>query len=151
MSLKSIIILIAVLIPWTHTWGKIKPTFHFTNKNATMPVVVRGNVSSKVLIVFLHGGPGGTAMTKIGTRAFASLEEDYGIVYWDQRGANGSSGGTQKKWMNLSQYVEDLDVLVDQLKNRYHGSNIYLMGHDQEATLAAYGRDILPAFRGVAT
>jgi hypothetical protein len=28
--------------------------------------------------------------------------------------------------------------------------NIYLMAHDQEATLEAYGRDIIPQFSGVA-
>jgi len=30
-----------------------------------MPVVVRGNLESGILILFLHGGPGGTSLKKL--------------------------------------------------------------------------------------
>lgn len=94
-----------------------------------MPVIVRGKVDSRILILFLHGGPGGTAMKKIGTRAFNGLEEDFGVVYWDQRGAEGSQGGNQNKYMNLGQFIEDLDVLIDKIQTLYPTSQVYLMGH----------------------
>jgi len=43
--------------------------FYLVNKNAQMPVSVRGNTSSGIFVVFLHGGPGGTALQKIGLPA----------------------------------------------------------------------------------
>src|SRR5688572_130134 len=130
--MKNVFLIVAcVLIPYgfAHSSGRIKPTFVLKKDGAKMPVVVRGNLESGILILFLHGGPGGTSLKKIGTRAFNSLEENYGVVYWEQRGADGSVGGMQKARMNLQQYIDDLDVLVDQLKITYSGSKLYLMGH----------------------
>ena len=88
--MKTRIILIGILTItfYTQSLSVIKPTFCLKNKEASMPVVIRGKVNSDVLILFLHGGPGGTAMKKIGTRAFNGLEEEFGVVYWDQRGAS---------------------------------------------------------------
>ncbi|MFZ6012785.1 MAG: alpha/beta fold hydrolase [Bacteroidota bacterium] len=129
MKTKISIFLVFLWNVSTCSLGEIKPTFLLKHKNATMPVVVRGNLESNVLIVFLHGGPGGTAFRKIGTRAFVKLEEDFGIVYWDQRGAETARGGTGKELMSLDQFVEDLDVLIDRLKKLYPQVSIFLMGH----------------------
>ena len=129
MKTKMLMLIIIALNTCTQSQGEVKPSFILRNDEATMPVVVRGNIASHTLVVFLHGGPGGTALKKIGTRTFSKLEEYYGVVYWDQRGGDGASGGTNKKWMNLNQYIEDLDLLVDQLTYRYSASSIFLMGH----------------------
>lgn len=129
--MKKILAIIVVCTLLCHTYRvvAIKPTFYLKNKGAQMPVTVRGNMHSCALIIFLHGGPGGTSMKKIGTRAFTSLEDKFGVVYWDQRGSDGASGGTQKEHMHLSQFIEDLDLLVDQLQNRYPRHKLFLMGH----------------------
>jgi pimeloyl-ACP methyl ester carboxylesterase len=129
MKTRIFLIGIMTITFYTNSLSVIKPTFHLKNKEATMPVVVRGKMDSDILILFLHGGPGGTAMKKIGTRAFNGLEEEFGVVYWDQRGATGSQGGTQKKYMNLNQFIEDLDVLIDKIRNLYPTSQLFLMGH----------------------
>jgi len=103
--------------------------FSHKNKHAVMPVVIRGNIASNVLIVFLHGGPGGSGLKKIGTRAFSELENDFAVVYWDQRASGQSKGGKQKKYLTLEQSVEDIDLLIDQLKIQFPASSIFLMGH----------------------
>jgi pimeloyl-ACP methyl ester carboxylesterase len=103
--------------------------FFIENKNARMPVVIRGDLASNVLIVFLHGGPGGTAIKKIGAKAFLALEERYAMVYWDQRGSGLSRGGKQRKYLTLDQYTEDLDVLIDKLKKKFPTHDVFLMGH----------------------
>lgn len=94
-----------------------------------MPVSVRGNADSGVLIVFLHGGPGGTALQKIGLRAFNDLEQSYGMVFWDQRSSGSSQGNSAKSDLTLEQFTEDLDKLVDLLGSRYQNTSIFLMGH----------------------
>lgn len=127
--MKAIIIISMIILnTCTHSLGEMKPTFYFTIKDATMPVVVRGNVSSHVLILFLHGGPGGSAIKKIGLTAFNQLEESYGVVYWDQRGT-ASSRGNNKRPLTLNQFVDDLDFLIDCLKIKYPYAQIFLMGH----------------------
>lgn len=103
--------------------------FFLVNKKAQMPVAVRGNVSSGVLLVFLHGGPGGTALQKIGLRAFNELEKDYGMVFWDQRSSGSSQGNSSTSSLTLEQFTEDLDKLIDLLRHKYDSPVIFLMGH----------------------
>jgi len=103
--------------------------FYLVNKKAEMPVSVRGNTSSGVMIIFIHGGPGGTALQKIGLQAFNELEKDYGLVYWDQRGSGSSQGNSSLSDLNLLQFTEDLDKLVDLIKSKYQNPEIFLMGH----------------------
>jgi proline iminopeptidase len=103
--------------------------FYLVNQKAQMPVAVRGNTSSGVLIVFLHGGPGGTALQKIGLQAFNELEKDYGLVFWDQRASGSSQGNSALSDLNLNQFTEDLDQLIDLLRDKYHQPAIFLMGH----------------------
>ena len=114
----------------------VEPTFWLKNKKARMPVVVRGQIESGIMIIFLHGGPGGTALKKIGTRAFNMLEQDVSVVYWDQRGADKSRGGVQRVFLNIDQFVEDLDLLVDHIQLLYPGTHLFLMGHCWGGALA---------------
>jgi proline iminopeptidase len=103
--------------------------FYLVNKKAKMPVVVRGNKASNVFILFLHGGPGGTSIQKIGLPAFNDLENDYAMVYWDQRASGSSQGNSPDDLLTLDQFVEDLDKVVMVLKDRYANPEIFLMGH----------------------
>lgn len=103
--------------------------FYLVNRKAQMPVVVRGQTQSGVLIVFIHGGPGGTALQKIGLQAFNDLEKDYGLVFWDQRASGSSQGNSAIHDLTLDQFTEDLDKLVDLLAQKYDRPAIFLMGH----------------------
>lgn len=103
--------------------------FFLVNKDAQMPVSVRGNKSSNVFILFLHGGPGGTALQKIGLPAFDELEKSYAMVFWDQRGSGSSQGNSSDKNLTLGQFVEDLDKLIDLIRYKYNNPKLFLMGH----------------------
>ncbi|MEO5978163.1 MAG: alpha/beta hydrolase [Chryseolinea sp.] len=103
--------------------------FYLVNKGAEMPVSVRGNKNSGVFIIFVHGGPGGTALQKIGLPAFEALEKSYATVFWDQRASGSSQGNSDNKYLTLDQFTEDLDKLVDLIKGKYHNPEIFLMGH----------------------
>ncbi len=103
--------------------------FFLINREARMPVVVRGNKSSGVFILFVHGGPGGTALQKIDLPAFNDLEQSYATVFWDQRASGSSQGNSPDDLLTLPQFVEDLDKLVDLIKFKYGQPQIFLMGH----------------------
>lgn len=89
---------------------------------------VRGNVASDVMIVMMHGGPGGESTTY--TFDFGKLEERYGIVYYDQR-ASGSSrgGGFGKDKLSYEQFGDDLNAVISVIESEYAPETLVLMGH----------------------
>jgi proline iminopeptidase len=103
--------------------------FYLINKGAEMPIIVRGNKASGVFVLFIHGGPGGTAIQKIGLPVFNQLEQHYATVFWDQRGSGSSQGNSPDDLLTLDQFVEDLDKVVDLLQYKYNNPEIFLFGH----------------------
>ncbi len=110
----------------------IKDHFFLEHKGANMPVVVEGNTASKTFVVVLHGGPGGNAMIyNHAIKDFSEpMEEDYAMVYWDQRLSGNSTGKFSEDLITTEQFVEDLERLLDLLHFRYGDDiRIFLMGH----------------------
>lgn len=103
--------------------------FWLSNKGADMPVWVIGNTASKVILLFLHGGPGIGAHRYSGFQT-NQLQKPYAVAYWDQRDAGSSAGNSNFSELTLDLMIEDLEKLVTVLKYRY-GSDveIFLMGH----------------------
>ncbi|HEY5370979.1 MAG TPA: hypothetical protein VIJ75_18495 [Hanamia sp.] len=65
--------------------------FWLSNAGADMPIWVKGNTASKIMILFIHGGPGD------GSYGYTGFETDqlwkqYSIAYWDQRDAGAAAG-----------------------------------------------------------
>lgn len=103
--------------------------FWFTNKGADMPVWVKGNTASGVIILFLHGGPGIGAHRYSGFQT-NQLQVPYAMAYWDQRDAASSAGNNNEKNLTFDNMVEDLEKLVTILQYRYGSQvKIFLMGH----------------------
>jgi pimeloyl-ACP methyl ester carboxylesterase len=105
--------------------------FYVNFKGSQMPVLVEGNISSKKFIVVVHGGPGGAGMSYIGIPAFEKLEEDYAVVYYNQRASDGTTAlGNDNTERSRAQYAEDITAILNTLKHKY-GDDIkfYLMGH----------------------
>ncbi len=108
----------------------LRDTLHVRRNNADMPAYIYGNGSSKVFLIVLHGGPGGSGLEyRIGTYA-ERLEERYAMVYWDQRGQGMSQGKLQQAEITIGEMVKDLKALALTLQHKY-GSDIdlFLMGH----------------------
>jgi len=89
-------------------------------------VRVRGNLQ-KPLIVNLHGGPGGYSGIDIGLMG-PGLEDKFLIAYLDQRGCGKSPECQNKLLLTIRQYLEDLDIVIDSLRNRYNKKQVALMG-----------------------
>ncbi|MCL2012423.1 MAG: alpha/beta fold hydrolase [Cystobacterineae bacterium] len=101
--------------------------FYLENAGAIMPVWVKGNKSSNTFVIFLHGGPGDTAMTV--EPAFKTLEKDYAFVYYDQRGSGIAQGNAKPESFTIEQFVEDLLKLVHLIRHKYNNPTLFLMGH----------------------
>ena len=66
------------------------------------------------------------------------LEEDYALVYWDQRMSGSSTGTFPVEMLTMEQYVADLDALIELLKTRYgQDIGIFLMGHSWGGNLGS--------------
>ena len=110
--------------------------FFLKNKGAVMPIFVHGNTSSKVFIIYLHGGPGSTSLEAYQNEKspFTKLQSDYAMVYWEQRCSGSSQGNCSN--LTISQYVEDLEKLIALIKNKYANDiTIFLLGHSWGGSL----------------
>jgi pimeloyl-ACP methyl ester carboxylesterase len=118
----------------------VSDLFYLENQGAKMPVLVEGNTASKVILIFVHGGPGGTAIGFNNDENITKIvESKYAIAYHDQRSAGISQGSATSK-LTLEQYVDDLKKLIFVLRKRYGADNkIFLLSH-------SWGGLIAPAF-----
>lgn len=110
--------------------------FWVTNNKADMPVWVKGNTESKVIIVIVHGGPGGGSYN-FDDYETARLRENYGVAFWDQRNSGTASGNNNISELSLSQMVSDLNAVIKVIKYRYQNPSIFLYAHSFGGLLAA--------------
>lgn len=86
---------------------------------------VAGN-PDKPIIITLHGGPGAF---NVDHEFFRNVfEDDYLMVYFDQRGSGKSDEWKDKTMLTTDQFVKDLDHVVDYIKNKYPNKKINLLG-----------------------
>ena len=130
-----IILIISVLVFTSCKKGEatlssnVDELFWLTNKGADMPVWVKGNTASKVILLFLHGGPGIGAHRYSGFQT-NQLQVPYAVAYWDQRDAGAAAGNNNAEDLTLDLMIEDLEKLIAVLKYRYgNDTKIFLMGH----------------------
>ena len=102
--------------------------FFVKNAGAEMPVYVKGNIQSGTCILFLHGGPGGNASLPSFMPVSKELENDYAFAYWDQRGSGLSMGNPDPGTFTVEQFVDDLDLVVETIRLRYHNPRIVFYG-----------------------
>ncbi len=112
--------------------GNANDHFFLKVDKSVMPVFVKGNTKSKVFLIYLHDGPGYTSLDAYQEKdsPLTDLEEDFAVVYWDQRCAGTSQGTFDYKQLELNQYTADLEKLIILLKNQYANDiSIFLLGH----------------------
>lgn len=106
--------------------------FHVKTADAFLPVWVRGNTSSNKILLYIAGGPGGSGIdiAKVDYQRWKeTLEQDYAIAYYDQRGTGNNQGTFDLSSVTLSQYTSDIQQIVQLLRDQYKEAEIYLMGH----------------------
>lgn len=108
--------------------------FWVTNKASQMPVLMTGNKESTFILLFIHGGPGGSSIELTGIytgNSPSNLTDDFLLASWDQRYAGYSINPDPIDWstVNVDQYAEDCAKVIDQLKIRFSGKKIIVIGH----------------------
>jgi pimeloyl-ACP methyl ester carboxylesterase len=107
--------------------------FWVTNKGSQMPVLMTGNKESSSIVLFIHGGPGSSSIDVAGvyTGSPVNLTDNFLMASWDQRYAGYSINPDPIDWstVNVDQYAEDCAMVTDQLKIRFPGKKIIVVGH----------------------
>lgn len=113
--------------------------FYFQQDGADLAVEVNGQINSGTFILLLHGGPGGGSYGYNSGLYSDLLEEEYAMVYLDQRGQGASQGSYPVEDITLQRFADDAYDLVRLLKARYgRESKIFLMGHSWGGTTGTY-------------
>lgn len=119
--------------------SRINDHFHIKSEGANLPVQIQGNLNSGVLVFVLHGGPGGDATVyNEATKTFSNrMEENYAMVYYDQRSSGISSGKFKKREeLTINQHVLDLNRVIKAVQFKYGNEHkVFLLGHSWGGTL----------------
>lgn len=92
-------------------------------------ISIEGKDRSLPLLLFLHGGPGGSVMS-YADRFTGKLKEHFVVVQWDQR----ETGRTLELNasplpLSLELFQRDTHQLIVALLKRFHHEKLYLAGH----------------------
>jgi len=115
-------------------------------------MMIRGRSVDNPVLLYLTGGPGGTDLGAI--RRDVTLEDDFTVVVWDQRGA-GKSYATldPTDTFTLEQFVADTIDVTNYLRDRFDEERIYLVGQSWGSTLGVMAvqqdPELFHAFVGV--
>jgi proline iminopeptidase len=107
-------------------------------------LLLRGRDRDAPVLLHLEGGPGGTGLGAM--RLFGgSLEEDFVVVTWDQRGTGKSFAALEpRETLTVDQVVADLLEVVDHLRARFDEDRVYVLGNSWGTTLAVLGAQQRP-------
>jgi len=91
-------------------------------------ILVKGHNKENPILLMLHGGPGFPLMPF--SNKLKRLEEEFIVVYWDQRGAGKSySEEILTNTMTLERFLKDAYEVIQLVKCEYSKERIFLAGH----------------------
>jgi pimeloyl-ACP methyl ester carboxylesterase len=98
-------------------------------------IMLRGVSVEAPVLLFLEGGPGGTALGRI-RNAGEDLEQDFVVATWDQRGTGKSYDALEPtSTLTVEQMVEDTIAVTDYLRDRFDEQKIYVVGSSWGTTI----------------
>lgn len=115
-------------------------------------LMIRGADTDAPVLLFLEGGPGGTA---VGSMRYSgeALEQDFVVATWDQRGTGRSADQLEPvATMTLDRMVADGIEVAEYLCDRFDEDGVYLVGSSWGTTLgvliAQQRPDLVTAYVG---
>jgi len=100
-----------------------------------LAVMIRGHSVEDPVLLFLAGGPGGSELGALRRHA-SSLEEDFVVVTFDQRGTGKSYDQLEPtSTLTLDNAVSDVLEVTRYLRERFGEDQIYLVGQSWGTTL----------------
>ncbi len=102
-------------------------------------VLINGKNVNNPVMLYLHGGPGFPMLPfepfDVNMR---KLEENFTIVYWEQRGTGKSfNNSISTESMNVEQFVNDTREVVEYIREKLNVEKVYLWGHSWGSNLGA--------------
>jgi pimeloyl-ACP methyl ester carboxylesterase len=135
------ILILAVVVLW-HSPGKINPVVDPNGKpvpgslsekvwvdinGVQQGMFIQSRDSANPVLLFMHGGPGMPEYF-LTEQYPTGLENDFTMVWWDQRGAGLSyHPDIPAESMTVGQYISDAIEVTNYLRSRFHKDKIYLM------------------------
>lgn len=128
--LSYIATLLLLLNACTRSADENYERFYVRFEGADLAVQVEGQISSGIIILILHGGPGSNGLSYNVGRYSDLLEADFAVAYMDQRGHGSSQGNYDRDKVSLIQLARDAEHIVKALKLKYGSeTKVFLMGH----------------------
>ncbi len=109
--------------------SKVRRSEYVHVRDAKLYLLVRGAHRHAPVLLWLHGGPGG-AERPLFRYYNSELERDFVVAYWDQRGAGRSfDRHADPARLTVAQHLDDLDRVVDRLRETLDVRKVILAGH----------------------
>jgi len=118
-----------------------------------LAMMIRGHSTDSPVLLFLAGGPGGSELGAM-RRHLESLEQDFLVVTWDQRGTGKSYDQLDPtSTLTLDSAISDTIEVTTYLRQRFGKDKIYLVGQSWGSTLGVLAvqkrPELYQAFVGV--
>ena len=113
--------------------------FNIKIDDAYFPVLVRGNTKAGTMLLYVQGGPGYPSIDYAQVdyaRWKNSVEKDFAIAYYDQRGFGNKQGNSDLSTMTMAQYQRDIHYIAKFLKTKYAGTKVVLFAHSWGGSLS---------------
>jgi len=123
--------------------------------DSTQWALIRGADQDLPVLLVLQAGPGFPIIHDADAlEGLLHWEQEFVVVYWDQRGCGKSFGALQPHaGLSLAQCVADTAQMIKNLQDRMNTTRIFLLGFSLGATIGALAAhesfDALHAFVGV--
>lgn len=131
---------------WGNIFGGVEEETYISLNGQEQYVVMMGRSEENPVIVYLHGGP--ASPDSFVTYSFAEeLMDEYTFVCWDERGCGRTYYRNEDQDPNnetatFDQAEQDLDALVDYLRDRFGQEKVVIMGHSYGTILGSmYAQD----------
>lgn len=98
---------------------------------------IRGKDTTKPVLLFLAGGPGGSQLAAA-RFALGGLEDHFVVVNWEQPGAGKSFDAVDRATITPERYIEDAHALVAILKERFGQEKVYVLGESWGSALGIW-------------
>ena len=122
-------------------FGGVEEELYLTLGGQEQYILMTGKDTANPVIVYLHGGP--SSPDSYVTYSFADqLTEEFTFVCWEQRGCGktyfrNTDKDPDNATASFEQALDDLDGLVDYLRERFGQEKVIIMGHSYGTILGS--------------
>ena len=107
--------------------GSISEKIRVNINGVQQGMFIKGRNTRNPVLLYLHGGMPDYFLTE---HSPTGLDEDFTVVWWEQRGSGLSyRADTPPESVNPEQLVSDTVAVTNYLRKRFGQKKIYLMGH----------------------